>query len=130
MGKHMPDIHHFPVIVNGGNQAVFVSSDIEHGKFFHLVCRGECDPQFRKGGVISFPDYGVPVVQRNTGIGMLLSKLDQPFSRDDMDRTSLSQYEIGVKMRVLQANSIAATGYSMVTLMSLISSRDWVQRSI
>ena len=99
MGEHMPDIDLFPVVVNGNNQAIFVPSDIEHGKYFHLVCRGERDPQFRERGVISSPDYGIPLVQRNAGIGMLPSKLNQPFSRNDMDNTRLSQPEIVVKKR-------------------------------
>ena len=84
MGERMPDIDLFPVVVNGDNQAVFVPSDIKHGKFFHLVCRGERDPQFRKSGVIGFPNDDIPMVQRNPRIGMLPSELGQPFSRDDM----------------------------------------------
>jgi hypothetical protein len=46
MGEHMMDIDLFPVVVNGNNQAIFVSRDVEHGKLFHLVCRRERDPQF------------------------------------------------------------------------------------
>ena len=62
MGEHMTDIDLFPVVVNGNNQAIFVSRDVEHGKLFHLVCRGERDPQFGERRIIGFTDNGIPMV--------------------------------------------------------------------
>jgi hypothetical protein len=66
MGEHTPDIDLFPVVVNGNNQAIFVSSDIKDGEFLYLVCGGERDPQFCKRGVIGFSYNGIPMVQRIT----------------------------------------------------------------
>jgi hypothetical protein len=80
----MPDIDLFPVVVNGNNQSKFVPRDVEHGKFLHLVCGRKRNRQFGERGVIGFPDDGIPVAQRNPGIGMLLSEIDQPFSRNNM----------------------------------------------
>jgi hypothetical protein len=62
MGKHMPDIDLFPVVVNSNYQAVFVSRDVEHGKFAHLVRGSERDPQFDKRGIVSFANNGIPAV--------------------------------------------------------------------
>jgi hypothetical protein len=84
MGEHMPDIDLFPVIVNGNYQAIFVSRDVEHGKVSYLVRRGKRDPQFGERGEICFVDDAIPMVQRNSRIGMLAGELDQPFSRNDM----------------------------------------------
>ena len=84
MGEHMPDIDLSTVVVNGNKQSKFVPRDVEHGKFFHLVCGGKRNPQFGERGVIGFPDDGIPVAQRNLGIGMPPSEIDQPFSRNDM----------------------------------------------
>jgi hypothetical protein len=84
MGEYMPDIDLFPVVVNGNNQAIFVPSDIKHGKFLHLVCRGKRNPQFRERGVIGFPYDVIPMVQWNLRIGVPPSKLDQPFPCNDV----------------------------------------------
>jgi hypothetical protein len=62
MGEHMPDIDLFTVVVNSNNQAIFVSPDVEHGKFSHLVCGGKRDPQFGERGIIGFTDDGMPMV--------------------------------------------------------------------
>ena len=62
MGEHMPDIDLFPVVVNSNYQAIFVPRDVEHGKFSHLVCGRERDPQFDKRGIIGFADNSIPVV--------------------------------------------------------------------
>lgn len=62
MREHVPDIDLFSVVVNRNNQAIFVPRDIEHGKFFHLVCGGERDPQFGERGIIGFTDDGIPMV--------------------------------------------------------------------
>jgi hypothetical protein len=59
MSKHMPDVDLFPVVVNGDNQAIFVSRDVEHSKFFHLVRGGERDPQFGERGIMGFIDDGM-----------------------------------------------------------------------
>jgi hypothetical protein len=84
MGKHVPDIDLFSVVVNGNNQAIFVPRDVEHGKFSYLVCRGKCNPQFDKRRIVRFANDGIPMVQRNPRIGILPSELDQPSARDDM----------------------------------------------
>jgi hypothetical protein len=84
MGKHMPDIDLFSVVVNGNNQAIFVSRDVEHGKLSYLVYEGKRDPQIDKRCVVRFANDGKPMVQRNPCIGMFASELDQPSSRDDM----------------------------------------------
>ena len=62
MGKHMPDIDLFPVVVYRNNQAIFVPREVEHGKFSHLVCGGERDPQFDKRGIVRFANDGIPMV--------------------------------------------------------------------
>jgi|RhiMetdeSRZDD1v2_1073273.scaffolds.fasta_scaffold07100_1 hypothetical protein len=62
MGKHMPDIDLFPVVMYGSNQAIFVPRDVEHGKFSYLVCGGERDPQFDKRGIVRFANDGIPMV--------------------------------------------------------------------
>ena len=62
MGKHMPDIDLFPVVVNGNNQAIFVPRDNEHGKLSYLVCGGERDPQFDIRGIIRFANDAIPMV--------------------------------------------------------------------
>ena len=33
VGEHIPDIDFLSVIVDGDNQAIFIASDIEYGKF-------------------------------------------------------------------------------------------------
>jgi hypothetical protein len=62
MGEHMPDIDLFAVVVNGNNQPIFVPRDIEDGKFSHLVCGGERDPQFGERGIGGFTDGGIPMI--------------------------------------------------------------------
>ena len=62
MGKHMPDINLFSVVVNGSNQAIFVPPDIEHGKFSYLVCGGKCNPQFDKRRIVRFANDRIPMV--------------------------------------------------------------------
>lgn len=62
MGKHMPDIDLFPVVVNGNNQAIVVPRDVEYGKLSYLVCGGERYPQFDKRGIVRFANDGVPIV--------------------------------------------------------------------
>jgi len=84
MGEHVPYVDLFPVVMNGNNQSKFVPRYVEHGKFSHLVSGRKGNPQFGERSVIGFPDDGIPVAQRHPRIGMLPGKLDQPFSRDDM----------------------------------------------
>jgi hypothetical protein len=62
MGEHMPDIDLFAVVVYGNNQAIFVSRDVEHGKFSHLVCGGERGSQFDERSIISLANDGIPMV--------------------------------------------------------------------
>lgn len=96
MGEHVPDIDLFPVVMNGSNQTIFVTSNIEHGKFPHQVGSGERDFQICKRSIISMPDYGVPLIQRALCIRMLLRKFDQPFPGDYMHQSIISHYEINV----------------------------------
>ena len=84
MGKHMPDIDLFPVIVNGNNQAIFVSCDIENRRFSDLICGGKRDPQLGKRGIVRFANDSIPTIQGNPCIGMRAGELNQSFSRDDM----------------------------------------------
>ncbi len=58
----MPDIDLFPVVVNRSNQAIFITRDVEHGKFSYLVCGGKRDPQFHQRGIVRFANDGVPMV--------------------------------------------------------------------
>lgn len=92
----MPDIDLFPVVMNDNNQTIFVTSDIEHGKFIHQVGGGERDFQIGKRNIIGFPDYGVPLIQRALCIRMPPGKFDQPFPSDYMHPIILSHYEINV----------------------------------
>jgi hypothetical protein len=84
MGEHMPDIDLFPVKMNGDNQAIFISRDIENGKVFYLVRREKRDLQFRERGKIGFINDAIPMAQRNSRVGVLASELNQPFSRNDV----------------------------------------------
>ena len=62
MGEHMSDIDLLAVVVDGNDQAIFVSRDVEHSKLSYLVYRGECGPQFDERGIIGLTDDDVPMV--------------------------------------------------------------------
>ena len=53
-------------------------------KFLTWSAEGNVILKFGERGEICFVDDAIPMVQRNSRIGMLASELDQPFSRNDM----------------------------------------------
>ena len=45
MGQHVTDLDLVPVEMDGGDQSVFVSANVEYNEVSDFVCRGEGSPQ-------------------------------------------------------------------------------------
>lgn len=101
MCEYVPDKNLLSVVMNGNNETVLISSDIEDREMPGLVRGGKRDSQMGEGGIISLPDNGKPVVQRDPRIRMCLSEFGQPPSGDDMHTDTVSQYEIRIKIEQL-----------------------------
>ena len=78
------------VIVKGGDEAHFVSADIEDGEFSHEIGAREGFAQVGEGAKMAAFHQPIPVRQRALRIGMLLREIVQAFARDDVHSKEVS----------------------------------------
>src|SRR3954454_1510874 len=84
MGQDMPDVDSSSIKVDGGNQPVFVSSNIEHHEALHPVGAWE-----RRSQLVEVPEYallddGIPTTQRALAPGVTFPKFSQGLAGNDV----------------------------------------------
>lgn len=84
MGQYASNIDLFPVEMNGRNQAILVTANIEDDKTIHIICTREMLFQLAKSVVIRLADNVIPVFQRRLAIGILRNKLSDSLMCDDV----------------------------------------------
>ena len=84
MGKNMPNIDLATVIVDGGNQSVFVAPDIENRHAIHIIGTDEGSAQVIEVRVNCCLHQRVPSLQSPLGIGVFHPERDDERLRDHM----------------------------------------------
>src|SRR6202044_304432 len=84
MSQDSTNVNPISIVMNRGNQAVFIPANIENGLVPNLVRAWKNLSQFDESGKAPVLDESIPVLERVRGIWMLLRKLIQPPACDDM----------------------------------------------
>src|SRR6185436_5685117 len=84
MGQDMPDINSSAIEVDGGNQPVLVSSNVEDHEALHPVSAWECRSQLIEVLEDALPDDGIPTTERALTLGVALPKFFQGLAGNDV----------------------------------------------
>ncbi len=89
MSEDLEDENFPRIVVNGGDEAMMVSSDIENSDglaAFHLcgIGVGECFPDFSNGLPLGGLGFCVPCCERCGGVRVFVDVFDEPPAGDDV----------------------------------------------
>ncbi len=94
MGQNMTNIYFAAIEMNGGDQPVFITADIENDPVIEFIGGGEDLSQLGKTVEFGLLHDLEPTHQGCLAVGMFLPKFDQRFAGDDVHRKIISQIEI------------------------------------
>ena len=89
MSEDLEDENFSPVVVDGGDEPVVVSGDVENGDGLAAgglcgICVGECFSNFGNGLPPRGPGHGVPRCERSGGVRVLVGVFCEPPAGDDV----------------------------------------------
>ncbi len=108
----MTDVNLTAIEMYRGNQAIFVSSDVENNQISYLISSRKCIAQLAKTAELTSTDHLIPPGKRAFTVGMFFPELEQGFPGDNIHDIILSQYEIIDKGNLLFiANGLFLLGH-------------------
>lgn len=84
MGQDVPDVDSAAIEVDGGNQPVLVSSNVEDYEALHPVSAWKCRSEFIEVLEYALLGDGVPTTQRALTLGVALPKFSQGLAGNDV----------------------------------------------
>jgi hypothetical protein len=97
MSEDIQDIDLFAIILNCGDQAHFIATDVEHCVFSYPISIRERLPHIIERCEYSPFDKSIPIIQCTPTIRMSLGKFQKMFSCNHMHRNQASCEELTIE---------------------------------